>query len=36
MAKLEKLVIGNAEAKNLQSGNELATLEAEAPTVLTQ
>ena len=29
MAKLEKLVIGNAEAANLQSGNEVATLEAE-------
>jgi len=36
MAKLEKLVIGNAEATNLQSGNEVATLEAEAPTALIQ
>jgi hypothetical protein len=31
MAKLEKLVIGNAEATNLQSGNEMATPEAETP-----
>ena len=36
MAKLEKLVIGNAEATNLQSGNEVATLEAEAPTASIQ
>jgi hypothetical protein len=36
MAKLEKLVIGNAEATKLQSGNEVATLEAEAPTALIQ
>ena len=36
MAKLEKLVISNAEATNLQSGNEVATLEAEAPTALIQ
>jgi hypothetical protein len=36
MAKLEKLVIGNAEATNLQSGNELATLKADAPAALIQ
>jgi hypothetical protein len=36
MAKLERLVIGNAEATNLQSGNEVATLEAESPTALVQ
>lgn len=36
MAKLEKLVIGNAETTNLQSGNEVATPEAEAPTALIQ
>jgi hypothetical protein len=36
MAKLEKLVIGNTEATNARSGNELATLEAEAPTALIQ
>jgi hypothetical protein len=36
MAKLEKLVIGNTVATNLQSGNELATLKAKAPTALTQ
>jgi integrase len=36
MAKLEKLVIGNAEATNLQSGNEVATLQADAPTALIQ
>ncbi len=36
MAKLEKLVIGNAEAANLQTGNEVATLEAEALTASIQ
>jgi integrase len=34
MAKLEKFVIGNAEATNLQSGNEVATVETETPTTL--
>jgi integrase len=36
MAKLEKLVIGNAEATSSQSGNEVAILEAEAPPALIQ
>jgi integrase len=36
MAKLEKLVIGNAEATTLQSGNEVTTTQAEAPTALIQ
>jgi hypothetical protein len=36
MAKLEKLVIGNAETTNAQSDNELATLEAETPTAFIQ
>lgn len=36
MAKLEKLVIGNAEAIDLQSGNEVATPEAETRTALIQ
>jgi hypothetical protein len=36
MAKLEKLVIGNAEATTSQSGNEVATEEAEGPTGLIQ
>ena len=36
MAKLEKLVIGNAEATNLQTGNEVATLDPEAPTASIQ
>jgi hypothetical protein len=36
MAKLEKLVIGNAEATNVLGGNEVATLEAEVPTALVQ
>jgi integrase len=36
MAKLEKLVIGNAEARILQSGNEVATPEAEASSALIQ
>ena len=36
MAKLEKFVIGNAEATDLQTGNEVATLEADAPTALVQ
>lgn len=36
MAKLERLVICNAEATTLQSGNEVATNEAEAPTALIQ
>jgi hypothetical protein len=32
MAKLERLVIGNLDATTSQSGNEMATLEAEVPT----
>lgn len=36
MAKLEKLVTGNAEPTKLLSGNKVATLEAEAPTALIQ
>ena len=36
MAKLEKLVMGNAEATSSQSGNEVATPEAEAPPALIQ
>lgn len=36
MAKLEKLVIGSAEATTFQSGNEVATTQAEAPTALIQ
>jgi integrase len=36
MARLEKLLVGNAEATKSQSGNEVATLEAEAPTALIQ
>jgi hypothetical protein len=36
MAKLEKLVIGNAEATILQNGNEVATTEEDSPTVLIQ
>jgi hypothetical protein len=36
MAKLEKLVIGNAVTTNLQSGNEVATLEADVPAALIQ
>ena len=36
VAKLEKLVIGNAEAANLQSGNEVATPGAATPTALIQ
>jgi hypothetical protein len=36
MAKLEKFVIGNAEATSLQNGNEVATVEIEAPTTLVQ
>lgn len=36
MAKLEKLVIGNAEATTFQSGNEVATAEAEARTASIQ
>jgi hypothetical protein len=30
MLKLEKLVIGNAEATTLQSGNEVTTTQADA------
>ena len=36
MAKLEKLVIGNIDATTFQSGNEVATLEAETPTARIQ
>ena len=36
MAKLEKFVIDNSEATNLQSDNEVVTPEAEAPTALIQ
>jgi integrase len=36
MAKLEKLVIGNSEAANCQSGNEVATPQADAPTASIQ
>ncbi len=36
MAKLEKLVIGNAEAKNFQTENEVATEQADASTALIQ
>jgi hypothetical protein len=36
MAKLEKLVIGNLDATTFQSGNEVATLEAETPTAQVQ
>jgi integrase len=36
MAKLEKLVIGNTKATDFQSGNEVATVETEAPTVSIQ
>ena len=36
IAKLEKLVIGNVDATTFQSGNEVATLEAETPTATIQ
>jgi integrase len=36
MAKLEKLVIGNEQLEPLQSGNEVATTAADAPTALIQ
>ena len=36
MAKLEKFVIGNVDATTFQSGNEVATTAADAPTALIQ
>jgi len=36
MAKLEKVVIGNAKATNLLTGNEVATVGAERPTAMIQ